>query len=198
MSTRSILLGVSSNCSDALDGRVFASIPFDRDVLEWLKQRTRCFSRQRKPTRISTRPTSSIACSQWYDTTGASKEYDDQADRDKLQRLSYDAELDACEPCRRRLAVPSWTSSRLKRSTWLVVPAEELPSSGNLRTECDQLVMSLRGNTSDIVELRWICYIKHTDVELRTFRDQLRGHRPLAGRARTRRPPCREARHSRS
>jgi hypothetical protein len=29
--------------------------------------------------------------------------------------------------------------------------------------------MSLRGDTSDTVELRWICDMKHTDVELRTF-----------------------------
>ena len=52
---------------------------------------------------------------------------------------------------------------------WLLIPAEELPGPGNLRTECDQLVMSLRGDTYDTVELRWICYMKHTDVELRTF-----------------------------
>ena len=30
MSKRSILLGVSSDCADALDGRLFASVPFDR------------------------------------------------------------------------------------------------------------------------------------------------------------------------
>jgi hypothetical protein len=52
---------------------------------------------------------------------------------------------------------------------WILIPTEELPGSGNLRTECDQLVMSVRGDTSDTVELRWICYVKHTDVELRTF-----------------------------
>ncbi len=49
-----------------------------------------------------------------------------------------------------------------------MVPAEQVPSTGNLRTECDQLVMSLRGDASDIVDLRWICYLKHSDVELRT------------------------------
>src|SRR2546421_103471 len=36
------------------------------------------------------------------------------------------------------------------------------------RTQSDQLVMSLYGNGSDVVELRWICYLRHTDVELRT------------------------------
>ena len=50
-----------------------------------------------------------------------------------------------------------------------MIPTEELPGSGNLRTECDQLVMSLRGDDLRHVELRWICYMKHTDVELRTF-----------------------------
>ncbi len=50
----------------------------------------------------------------------------------------------------------------------LVVPTGELPSTGNLRTECDQLVMSLCSDASDIVELGWFCYIKHTDVPLRT------------------------------
>jgi hypothetical protein len=29
--------------------------------------------------------------------------------------------------------------------------------------------MSLRGDTYDTVELRWICDVKLTDVELRTF-----------------------------
>ena len=29
--------------------------------------------------------------------------------------------------------------------------------------------MSLRGDTYDTVELRWIAYVKHTDIELRTF-----------------------------
>jgi len=28
--------------------------------------------------------------------------------------------------------------------------------------------MSVWGDAFDIVELRWICYIEHTDVELRT------------------------------
>jgi hypothetical protein len=28
--------------------------------------------------------------------------------------------------------------------------------------------MSLYGNGSDIVELNWICYMRHTDVGLRT------------------------------
>ena len=99
---------------------------------------------------------------QWYDT-GANKEYADQADRDKLARLTDDvapfdddrrAELDRLD---------AWEISRH------LMPTEELPGSGNLRTECDQLVMSLRGDSYDTVELRWICYMKHTDVELRTF-----------------------------
>ncbi len=50
-----------------------------------------------------------------------------------------------------------------------MVSTEKLPSSGNLRTESTQLVMSLYGNGSDVVELNWICYIRHTDVELRTM-----------------------------
>ena len=50
-----------------------------------------------------------------------------------------------------------------------MIPTEELPGSGNLRTEGEQLVMSLRGDSLNTVELRWVCYMKHTDVELRTF-----------------------------
>jgi len=45
---RSILLGVSSNCSDALDGRVFAAIPFDRQTLEHLRERARCYRKARE------------------------------------------------------------------------------------------------------------------------------------------------------
>jgi hypothetical protein len=98
----------------------------------------------------------------WHDTE-AKTGYDDQADRDKLSRLIDDtppfdddrrAELDKLD---------AW------EIPWLLIPAEELPGPGNLRTECDQLVMLLRGDTYDTVELRWICYLKHTGVELRTF-----------------------------
>jgi hypothetical protein len=99
---------------------------------------------------------------EWYDT-GAAEKYEDQLDRDKLERLVYDS--DACdEELRAQL-------DRLEACeiSWLVLPAEKLAASGNLRTECDQLVMSLRGDTYDAVELRWVCYLKHTDVELRTF-----------------------------
>ena len=96
MSKRSILLGVSSDCSDALDGRVFASIPFDRVVLELLKERTQCFSRA-KEVYPDLYETYEFHClPQWYET-GKSQEYDDQADRDKLVRFSYDAELDEGE-----------------------------------------------------------------------------------------------------
>ena len=121
------------------------------------------FSRPGKPTRTSTRPTNSTAGLQWYDTS-ADKEYADQADRDKLARLTDDVEPFVDDDRRAELdKLDAW------EIPWLLIPAEELPGPGNLRTECDQLVMSLRGDTYDTVELRWICYMKHTDVELRTF-----------------------------
>jgi hypothetical protein len=166
LSDRSILLGVSSNCSDALDGRVFASIPLERETLECLKERARCY-RKAKQVYPDLYETYEFHClPQWYET-GTSQKYDDQADRDKLGHFSYDAELSEGE---------SYEESRLaaldnletQEIQWLVVPAEELPGEGNLRTECDQLVMSLSGGGSPRVELRWICYVKHTDVELRT------------------------------
>ena len=151
---------------NALNGRVFATIPFDRVVLECLKERTQCFSRAKEvyPDLYETYEFHCLA--QWYET-GKSQEYDDQADRDKLVRFSYDVELDDGE---------SYDGSRLaaldnletQDARWLVILSEELPSDGNLRTECDQLVMSLSGSDSTRIELRWICYVKHTDVELRT------------------------------
>jgi hypothetical protein len=153
---------VSSGCPDALDGSAFASLTFDRRTVERLDQRARCFLKAREayPDLYETYEFDSRL--QWYDT-GAENEYDDQADRDKLARLTDDvtpfddsrrAELDKLD---------AW------EIPWLIVPTEELPDSGNLRTECEQLVMSLRGATRDTVELRWVCYIKHTEVELRTF-----------------------------
>jgi hypothetical protein len=162
LSSRSILIAVSSSCSDALDGSVFASLPFDRETIQWLYQRVQCFHRAREayPDLYETYEFDSRL--QWYDTS-TDKEYTDQADRNKLTRLTDDvapfdddlrAELDKLD---------AW------EIPWLLIPTEELPGSGNLRTECDQLVMSLRGDTSDTVELRWACYMKHTDVELRTF-----------------------------
>ena len=98
----------------------------------------------------------------WYDTS-AEKEFDDQADRDKLARLTDDLEPFDDDRRAELDKLDAW------EIPWLLIPTEELPGSGNLRTECDQLVMSLRGDTYDTVELRWICYMKHTDVELRTF-----------------------------
>jgi len=167
LSKRSILLGVSSDCADALDGRVFASIPFDRVVLKGLKDRTQCFSRAKEayPDLYETYEFHSLP--QWYET-GKSQRYDDQSDRDKLQRLSDDAEQGEGEPWDESLCA-GLDNLEAQEINSLVVPAVELPSTGNLRTECDQLVMSLRGDTYDTVELRWLCYMKHTDVELRTF-----------------------------
>ena len=163
MNARSILLAVSSSCSDALDGSVFASLPFDRETIEWLDQRARCFIKAREayPCLYETYEFDSRL--QWYDTS-ADKEYADQADRDRLARLTDDVEPFVDDDRQAELdKLDSW------KIPWLLMPAEELPGSGNLRTECDQLVMSLRGDTYDTVELRWICYMKHTDVELRTF-----------------------------
>ncbi len=115
---------------------------------------------------------------QWYET-GKSQGYDDQSDRDKLERLSYDAELGEGEPCDESLC-GGLDNLEAQEINSLVVPAEQLPSTGNLRTECDQLVMSPYGDASDIVELRWICYLKAHRRPAAYDRDQLRGHRPLA------------------
>ena len=162
MNARSILLAVSSSCSDALDGSVFASLPFDRETIEWLSQRAQCFLKAREayPDLYETYEFDSRL--QWYDTS-AEKEYADQADRDKLARLTDDLEPFDDDRRAELDKLDAW------EIPWLLIPAEELPGPGNLRTECDQLVMSLRGDTYDTVELRWICYMKHTDVELRTF-----------------------------
>ena len=166
MSTRCILLGVSSDCADAFAGRLFASIPFDRIILERLRERLRCFSRAKEayPNLYETYEFQNLP--QWYETD-KSQSYDDQSDRDKLQRLSYDAELGEGEPCDESVCT-GLDRLEAQEINSLVVPAEVLPSTGNLRTECDQLVMSPYGDASDIVDLRWICYLKHTDVELRT------------------------------
>ncbi len=166
MSERSILLGVSSNCSDAIDGRVFVSIPFDRQTLGHLPGRASCYRKAREvyPDLYDTYEFHYLP--QWYET-GKSEEYDNQSDRDKLARLSYDAEPGEGSPCDGSLC-EGLDRLEAQEVNALVVPAETLPSTGNMRTECDQLVMSRRGDASDIVDLRWICYVKHTDVELRT------------------------------
>jgi hypothetical protein len=166
LSRRSILLGVSSNCSEALDGRVFASIPFDLDTFQSLKLRTQSFCKAKEPYPDLYETYEFHYLPKWFGT-GASQEYDNQSDRDKLQRLSSDAQLGDCKPCNESLCA-ELDSLEAQEVNSLVVPAAELPSTGNLRTECDQLVMSLRGNASDIVDLSWLCYLKHSDVELRT------------------------------
>jgi hypothetical protein len=130
--------------------------------MEWLDQRAQCFLKTREayPDLYETYEFDSRL--QWYDTS-AEKEFDDQTDRDKLARLTDDLEPFDDDQRADLDKLDSW------EIPWLLIPTEELPGSGNLRTECDQLVMSLRGDTNDTVELRWICYMKHTDVELRTF-----------------------------
>jgi hypothetical protein len=155
-------LAVSSSCSDALDGSVFASFPFDRETIEWLSLRAKCFLKARE-TYLDLYETYEFDSRlQWYDTS-AGKEFDDQADRGKLARLTDDLEPFDDD---RRAELDQLDSFEIP---WLLIPTEELPGSGNLRTECDQLVMSLRGESLNTVELRWVCYLKHTDVELRTF-----------------------------
>ena len=117
MADRSILLAVSSSFSDALDGTVLASIPFDRETIEWLKVRAGCFRKARGeyPDLYETYEFNYRV--QWYDTS-AGKEYDNHADRDKLERLVYDdgpfddrlAQLEKLEACE----IP-----------WIVIPSEE-------------------------------------------------------------------------
>jgi hypothetical protein len=165
LSKRSILLGVTSNC-DVPEGRLFASLSLDHDVLEALKGRTQCFSKA-KEAYPELYETYEFNCQlEWY-ATGASEAYDDPSDQDKLQRLSYDPELGEGESYEKSLCA-DLDRLDLQEINSLVVPTENLPSSGNLRTESNQLVMSLYGNGSDVVDLRWICYIRHTDIELRT------------------------------
>ncbi len=162
MDSRCILLAVSSSCSDALDGSVFASLPLDLETIQWLRQRARCFLNARRVYPDLYETYEFDARLQWYDT-GAGKEYDDHVDRDKLSRLVEDT-----EPFNdsRRAELDKLDAYQIP---WIVIPTKELPSIGNLRTECEQLVMSLRDHSLDTVVLRWMCYVKHTDVELRTF-----------------------------
>ena len=140
MSARSILLAVSSSCSDALDGSVFASLPLDRNTIQWLAQHARCFLKAREAY-PEIYETYEFDCRlQWYDT-GADKEYDDQADRDKLTRLIDDV---APSDDARRAELDKLDAWEIP---WILIPTEELPGSGNLRTEGEQLVMSPRGDS---------------------------------------------------
>jgi hypothetical protein len=166
MSERSILLGVTSDCSDAIDGRVFASIPFDRVELEQLKERCQCFAKA-KLAYPELYETYEFDCQpEWFDT-GKSKAYDNQSDQNKPQRLSFDAEIGDGEACDESFRA-ELDRLDLQEINSLVVPTSVLPGTGNLLTECVQLVMSLYRDGSEIVDLRWMCYIKNTDVELRT------------------------------
>ena len=166
MSKRSILLGVNSNC-DVPEGRLFASLSLDHSVLEALKGRTQSFFKA-KEAYPDLYETYEFNCQpEWY-ATGASEAYDDPSDQDKLQRLSYDPELGEGESYEESLCAELDTLE-LQGINSLAVPTEVLPSSGNVRTESTQLVMSLYGNGSDIVELNWFCYLRHTDIEVRTM-----------------------------
>jgi hypothetical protein len=160
------LLAVTTNGSDAIDGRVFASIPLERGVLECLKMRTRCFANAKRgyPQLYETYEFNCLP--EWY-VAGSSEAYDDPSDQNKLQRLSYDAEPVEGGPFGESHCA-ALNRLDLREINSLVIPTSELPGAGNLRTECLQLVMSLYSDTSEVVDLRWFCYLKHTDVELRT------------------------------
>jgi hypothetical protein len=127
LSARNILIALSSGCSDALDGSEFASLPFDRETIERLDRRARCFLKAREAYLDVYETYEFDGRLQWYDT-GANKEYADQADRDRLARLTDDLDDD------RRAELEKLDSYELP---WLLIPTEELPGSGNLRTECD-------------------------------------------------------------
>ena len=49
-----------------------------------------------------------------------------------------------------------------------MVSTAEIPQQGNLRTECDRLVISLWGDALDVASLHWVAYLRHTGCELRT------------------------------
>ena len=166
LSDRSTFLGVTSGCSDMNNGRVFASSPFDQGTLEQLKQRVNCHRKAREVYVELYETYEFHRLPQWYET-GNSREYDDQSDRQKLMRFSCDAELDEGEAYEGS-RVAALDDLEIEEIQWLLIPADELPSEGNLRTECEQLVMALRGVGSTRIELLWICYVKHTDAELRT------------------------------
>jgi hypothetical protein len=135
-------------------------------VLEALKGRTQSFFKA-KEAYPDLYETCEFNCQpEWY-ATGASEAYDEPSEQDKLQHLSHDPELGDDESYEASLCA-DLDRLELQEINSLVVPTSELPSTGNLRTDCVQLVMSLYGNGSDIVELNWICYMRHTDVGLRT------------------------------
>src|ERR1051326_8374394 len=129
LSKRSILLGVTSNC-DVPEGRLFASLPLDLDVLEALKERTQCFSKAKEAYPDLYETYEFNGQPEWY-ATGASEAYDDPCDQDRLQHLSYDPELGEGESYEESLCA-DLDALELQEINSLVVPTEKLPSSGNL------------------------------------------------------------------
>jgi hypothetical protein len=158
--------------------------PFYRETIEWLVQRARGFlkAKQAYPDLYETYEFESRL--EWYDT-GAGKDYDDQVDREKLERLTDDVAPHDDGRRSERDKLDGW------EIPWILIPTDELPASGNLAAECEQLVMCLRDDTSDTVELRWVCYMKHTDVELRTFDISSEDIDRWLAKLEQRRPPCR-------
>jgi hypothetical protein len=99
---------------------VFASLPFDRETIEWLSQRTQCFLKAREAYQDVYETYEFDGRLQWYDT-GANKEYDDQADRDKLARLIDDT------PPLTTTDEPNSTSSMPGRSPGSSFPRKSCP-----------------------------------------------------------------------
>ena len=151
MIDRGILLTVSSDGSDSLDEQVCASIPLDRATLECHKDRTRYFHKAKK---VPLDLDETYECQRllpWYGA-GSSQKYVDQADREELEQFSSHAGSSEGEPSAesRLAALDNLKSIKIR---WLVVPVLEPPGKGNLRPECDPLLMSRSGGDCTRVDL---------------------------------------------
>ena len=166
MFNRSILLGVSSDDTDAVDGSIFASVSFDRAVLERLKDRVQCFLRAKEAYPDLYETCEFHGLLQWFGMGGI-RSHGGPPGRCMHRRGSFDADLGEHELSDESLRAGLEKLGAQKINS-LVVPAEVLLGTGKVPTECDRLVMSLCGDSLDMVDLRWFCHIKHTDIAMRT------------------------------
>ena len=197
MSSQHVLLDVTSSNENWPDGRLLASLKLDRATLEHLQEHVEKFRKALAvyPDLYEAYIFDSVL--EWYES-GVHCPHENAEDRRKLAALTGDSDLDdepVCHECGGPLRInDDLTTNHLNEEgevdheldgdhvavededdevlrdsdDWVIVDSEKVPGYGNLRTECDQLVVAMNDETSATVRLHYLCYVKHTDTEIRT------------------------------
>jgi hypothetical protein len=155
MGSNRIVLFASSSDRNWPDSNLYATLPLEVSKLQRLKHHVECFKAARLAYPELWESYVFDAQVEWYCLTSIEPDtYDSLHDRAKFERSKRD-DYD-------------WLFPDPAGEPVVLLPTEAFPSSGNFRTECDQVVVQNGAVRSDLIALRFMAYAKHTDVEVMT------------------------------